>query len=134
MSATPLTLAEFETLTGSEFTAFIASNPELADEILDEGARVVGQAWGLKRSTGHLAWVGHTLTRLGASSTSPTSAGPVTSKKIAELSITYAVTAGSSNYGSTQWGQLFEELEARVHPGPTVAAVGHHIPRSGQIR
>ena len=123
MAATPLTLAEFETLTGSEFTAWIASNPELAGEILDHGARVVGQAWELGRSTGHLAWVGHTLTRLGASTVSPKSAGPVASKKIAELSISYAVTAGSADFGSTPWGQLFEELRAGVHPGPTVDGV-----------
>ena len=123
MAATPLTMAEFLTLTGSEFTAWESSNPELASEILDEGARVVGQAWELRRSMGHLSWVGHMFTRLGASTVSPRSSGQVTSKKIAELSISYAVAAGSASFGSTPWGQMFEELEARVHPGPTVDGV-----------
>ena len=43
--------------------------------------------------------------------------GPVTSRRMGELAISYGAPGETGPHGSTRWGRLFDEIAARVpHP------------------
>jgi hypothetical protein len=52
--------------------------------------------------------------------------GPVASKSIGALSISYAqaaVAAGDASLARTKWGRMYLDMRAGVMVGPTVAGV-----------
>lgn len=122
MSNALLTIEQFATLTGDEFTAGIASDPELANEVLDAAGAAVGELWGSIRSTGHMARTAHMLTVLGKSATG-SEGGPVTARSISGLSISYAATsfdASEAALSSTKWGRMYLDLKKSVLVVPMV--------------
>jgi hypothetical protein len=120
MAATLLTESEFNTLTANEFAA-----SALLDDMLAAAGVLVGELWGQLRSQAHMARTAHLLTMAGQGSGSGET-GPVASKSIGALSISYAqaaVAAGDASLARTKWGRMYLDMRAGVMVGPTVAGV-----------
>jgi hypothetical protein len=121
MAATTLTKSEFNALTANEF----AASP-LIDDMLAAAGVLVGELWGQLRSQGHMARTAHLLTMAGASSAGGGESGPVASRAIGAISISYAtaaIAAGDESLARTKWGRLYLDMRAVVMVGPTVAGV-----------
>jgi hypothetical protein len=68
----------------------------------------------------------HLLTMAGQSANGSAEAGPVASKAIGAISISYATAAaaaGDESLARTKWGRMYLDLRASVLIGPTVAGV-----------
>jgi len=122
MSANLLDAADFHTLTSS---AFAAMDSDLIDEVLAAAGSIVGQAWDTLRSTGHLCLTAHMLASLDAAGSSG-SGGPVVSRSIAGIAISYAapvVAADAGSLAGTKWGLRYLELRQSVMLVPTVDGI-----------
>lgn len=104
--------------------AFTSISDALLETVIVEASLEISEGlWGTYYDTGLLYLSAHiaSMSAMGASSASVS--GPVSSKRIGDVSISYATPQGGvSAINSTSYGQRFLELRKRIQCGPLCVA------------
>lgn len=104
-------------------SAFANLPPETLEWFLESAGQDINlECWGEKASQGHALLTAHYMTVAGLGS-SGGERGPVTSKKIDKLAITYgsSVASASDELASTKWGRLYLSKRKTIIIAPMVA-------------
>jgi hypothetical protein len=102
--------------------------------LIAEAALLISESlWGDHYNIGLLYLTAHLAsTTAGGSSGSPGAIGPITSRRVGDVAVTYASPASSpsnENYTSTTYGQMYLSLRRIYQSGPVTT--GYGIEESG---
>jgi hypothetical protein len=86
--------------------ATLLGGDDIVNEVLSCTCSMINlECWGSKASCGSTYLAAHFLATMGFGTGE---VGPISSKKIKDLSLTYAISASSdAEFGSTRWGRLY---------------------------
>lgn len=105
-------------------SAFDSLSDDFLNLIIAEACEVILESkWGASYDRGLLYLTAH-LASTDSAPGSSGAAGPVTSKRIGDVSVSYgsAASVSSSDYASTTYGRRFLELRNIVQGGPICTA------------
>ena len=110
-----LTTAGFKAV----LTEFSTVDDSVLQTYLDQAARLLNvDAWGERYDDGQLYLAAHLTTCFGSGAAEGGASGPVTAKRVGEVSASFAVSdlAKQSVMGSTKYGRHFLELQRYAFP------------------
>lgn len=118
-----------ELLTAAEFRAYFpgvfdsVSDALIDLRIAEAALQVLEARWGSFYALGLSYLTAHLLSSVPSAPGNSGALGPVTSKRIGDVSVTYgAVGSVSTVNGSTSYGQQYEYYKSIVQSGPRCAA------------
>lgn len=110
-----LTPAGFKALLGE----FAGIDDTTVQQYLDQAGRLLKvDAWGARYDDGQLYLTAHLITCFASGAAEGGASGPVSAKRVGEVSASYAVSDAfkASAMGSTKYGRMFLELQQYVMP------------------
>jgi hypothetical protein len=107
--------------------ALEALDPDLLTDIVDDSACMINpDFWGKKAVPGLALLICHYGTRFDPAASSAAAAGPVASRTLDKLSVSYvsaALSEDARTFGSTTFGQAYLELRATLIIAPITGRV-----------